>query len=55
MPAERRAVLLLLGLAVVGQGLRLWTGQPDAAPGEIRVASGGPPRKTVISDRVTPT
>ena len=43
MPAERRAVLLLLGLAVLGQAIRVWTGRPDAAPGDIRLSTGGPP------------
>jgi competence ComEA-like helix-hairpin-helix protein len=37
MPAERRAVLLLLGLAVAGQGLRLWRNAPDEAPGAVSV------------------
>jgi competence ComEA-like helix-hairpin-helix protein len=40
MPPERRAVLLLLGLAVGGQGLRTWAGRPDTPPGEIRVLDG---------------
>lgn len=34
MPPERRAVLLLLGLAVGGQALRMWATHPGAAPGE---------------------
>lgn len=35
MTPERRAVLLLLGLAVGGQALRAWLGRPDAPAGEI--------------------
>ena len=43
MPPERRAVLLLLGLAVAGQGLRVWVGRPDAPPGEVQLLSAGAP------------
>ena len=35
MPPERRAVLLLLGLAVAGQGVRTWLGRPDDPPGQV--------------------
>lgn len=42
MPPERRAVLLLLGLAVGGQALRLWVAHPEAAPGETALLSGIP-------------
>jgi len=35
MPRERRAIILLLGLAVGGQGLRLWLGAPGTAPGQV--------------------
>jgi competence protein ComEA len=35
MPPERRAVLLLLGLALAGQALRTWWLAPDAPPGEV--------------------
>ncbi len=35
MTGERRAVFLLLGLAVAGQGLRMWRGAPDQAPGAV--------------------
>ncbi len=35
MAPERRAVLLLLGLAVGGQALRCWAGQPGSPPGEV--------------------
>jgi competence protein ComEA len=40
--AERRAVLLLLGLATAGQGLRIWIGRPDRPPGEFRIPGGTP-------------
>lgn len=43
MPPERRAVLLLLGLAVLGQWLRGRAATPDAPPGEARLLAGGPP------------
>lgn len=43
MPPERRAVLLVLGLAVLGQGIRLWVGRPDVPPGGIRLIDGGIP------------
>jgi competence protein ComEA len=35
MPAERRAILLLLGLAVAGQALRLWVASPGSPPGQV--------------------
>ena len=40
MPPERRAVLLLLGLAVAGQGVRTWASRPEAAPGELLALPG---------------
>jgi competence protein ComEA len=43
MPPERRAVLLLVGLAIAGQGLRIWVGRPDAPPGEVQLFSVGTP------------
>lgn len=43
MPAERRAVLLLLCLAVGGQGVRLWVGRPGAPPGEVQLFSSSVP------------
>ncbi len=43
MPPERRAVLLLLSLALVGQWLRSRALQPDAPPGEARLFGAGPP------------
>jgi competence protein ComEA len=42
MKPERRAVILLLGLAVGGQGLRMWVTTPGTAPGQ---ASLLPPPK----------
>lgn len=42
MPPERRAVLLLLGLAVGGQALRLWVARPGAAPGEVALLPAVP-------------
>lgn len=47
MPPERRAVLMLLALAVAGQGLRIWAGRPDTPPGETPLLGGtaaGAPR-----------
>jgi competence protein ComEA len=35
MGPERRAILLLLGLALVGQGIRVWWNRPDTAPGGL--------------------
>jgi competence ComEA-like helix-hairpin-helix protein len=37
MSSERRAVLLLLSLAVAGQGIRYLVTRPDQAPGDIRI------------------
>ncbi len=42
MSPERRAVLLLLGLAVLGQGVRTWLAAPGAPPGEVRLLGAGP-------------
>lgn len=42
MSPERRAVLLLLGLAVLGQGVRSWFALPGAPPGEMRLLGAGP-------------
>jgi competence ComEA-like helix-hairpin-helix protein len=42
--AERRALLLLLALALVGQGLRWLMGRPGEAPGEVQLLSALPPR-----------
>lgn len=35
MPRERRAIILLLGLAVGGQGLRFWLVAPETPPGQV--------------------
>ena len=42
MAPERRAILILLGLAVAGQGVRVAMTRPGAAPGDIRVLPGLP-------------
>ena len=43
-PAERRALLLLLSLALVGQGVRWVALQPGEAPGEVQILSAMPPQ-----------
>jgi competence protein ComEA len=42
--AERRALILLLSLGLVGQGIRWWLTRPDDAPGEIQLLAALPPR-----------
>lgn len=42
--AERRALVLLLALGLVGQGARWWLGRPGDAPGEIQLLAQLPPR-----------
>ena len=42
--AERRALVLLLALALVGQGVRWLMGRPGEAPGEVQLLSVLPPR-----------
>jgi len=42
--AERRALILLLSLGLVGQGVRWWLTRPDDAPGEIQLLGALPPR-----------
>jgi competence ComEA-like helix-hairpin-helix protein len=42
--AERRALLLLLSLGLVGQGVRWWLMRPDQAPGEVQLLASLPPR-----------
>jgi competence protein ComEA len=42
--AERRALLLLLSLGLVGQGVRWWVARPNDAPGEIQLLAALPPR-----------
>src|SRR5215212_10167871 len=36
-PAEKRMLLLLLGLAVAGQGVRHWATRPGEAPGGVQL------------------
>jgi competence ComEA-like helix-hairpin-helix protein len=43
-PAERRALLLLLSLALVGQGVRWIATRPGEAPGEVAILAAMPPR-----------
>jgi competence protein ComEA len=42
--SERRALLLLLSLALVGQGVRWWLTRPGEAPGEVQLLAALPPR-----------
>jgi competence ComEA-like helix-hairpin-helix protein len=42
--AERRALLLLLSLGLVGQGVRWWAARPGDAPGEVQLLAALPPR-----------
>ena len=42
MPAEHRAVLLLLGLAVAGHGVRHLLTLPDQPPGSVTLLGDGP-------------
>jgi competence ComEA-like helix-hairpin-helix protein len=42
--AERRALILLLSLGLVGQGVRWWLTRPGDAPGEIQLLTALPPR-----------
>ncbi len=42
--AERRALLLLLSLGLVGQGARWWVNRPGEAPGEVQLLGALPPR-----------
>lgn len=39
LPPERRALLLLLALAVAGQGVRLLATRPDEPPGQVQLLS----------------
>ena len=43
MPAEHRAVLLLLGLAVAGHGVRYLLTRPGEAPGAVTLLAGSSP------------
>ena len=42
MSSERRAVLILLALAVGGQGIRYLVTRPGSAPGDIQLLGGAP-------------
>jgi competence protein ComEA len=42
--AERRALMLLLSLGLLGQGVRWWAGRPGDAPGEVQLLTALPPR-----------
>lgn len=44
MLAERRALLLLLSLAVAGQGIRYLLTRPDQSPGDIHILDDGEAR-----------
>ncbi|HEY8256018.1 MAG TPA: ComEA family DNA-binding protein [Gemmatimonadales bacterium] len=43
-PAERRALVLLLALALVGQGVRWLATRPGQAPGEVAILAAMPPK-----------
>lgn len=43
-PAERRALVLLLSLALLGQGVRWWLSAPGSAPGDVQLLAALPPR-----------
>ena len=51
MPPERRAVLLLLGLAVGGQGIRACLALPGEAPGQLSLLQAGPPLSSAQAHR----
>jgi competence ComEA-like helix-hairpin-helix protein len=42
--AERRALVLLLSLGLVGQGVRWWITRPGDAPGEVQLLGALPPQ-----------
>lgn len=44
MSSERRAILILLTLAVSGQGIRYLATRPDSAPGDIQLLGSTPGR-----------
>lgn len=44
MPSEHRALLLLLGLAVAGQGVRYLITRPGDAPGDVHILDDAPDR-----------
>jgi competence protein ComEA len=41
---ERRALLLLLSLGLVGQGVRWWATRPGEAPGQVELLAALPPK-----------
>ena len=41
---ERRALLLLLSLGLVGQGVRWWATRPGEPPGQVEILAALPPR-----------
>lgn len=43
-PTERRALFLLLGLGLAGQGVRWWVGRPGDPPGQVELLAALPPR-----------
>src|SRR3954464_13502646 len=45
--AERRALILLLSLGLVGQGVRWWLTRPDQPPGEVQLLAALPPRSPI--------
>jgi competence protein ComEA len=42
--SERRALLLLLSLGLLGQGIRWWVARPNEAPGEVQLLAALPAR-----------
>jgi competence ComEA-like helix-hairpin-helix protein len=42
--AERRALLLLLSLGLLGQGVRWWATRPGEPPGQVELLAALPPR-----------
>jgi competence ComEA-like helix-hairpin-helix protein len=51
MPPERRAVLLLLGLAAAGQGVRACMALPGEAPGQVSLLQAGLPLSSAQAHR----
>jgi competence ComEA-like helix-hairpin-helix protein len=47
MPAEHRAILMLLLLAAGGQGVRYLLGRPGEAPGGVQILADSPARSAV--------
>lgn len=43
-PTERRALFLLLGLGLAGQGVRWWVGRPGDPPGQVELLAALPPK-----------